>query len=96
MGEAFEKAPKGDVKKLTKVEYTKAPIEPLETEELVQKFTRPKDDKYYSNLSYVSPRCFMGRCSMFALKCVDEHIQFSFSSKRNSEESIKVNLYRKE
>jgi hypothetical protein len=32
----------------------KAPIEPLETEELVQKFTRTKDNQFYNNLAYVS------------------------------------------
>jgi len=55
LGEAFEKAPKGDIHKLAKVELQKAPIEPLETEELVQKFTRTKDDQFYNNLAYVSP-----------------------------------------
>uniref|UniRef100_A0A915DZ78 Ig-like domain-containing protein n=1 Tax=Ditylenchus dipsaci TaxID=166011 RepID=A0A915DZ78_9BILA len=53
LGEAFEKAPKGDVQKLVKVERGKSPIEPLETEELVQKFTRPRDDQFYDKLSYV-------------------------------------------
>ncbi|KAL3105626.1 hypothetical protein niasHT_021729 [Heterodera trifolii] len=53
LGEVFEKAPKGDVQKLAKVELQKAPIEPLETEELVQKFTRAKDEQYYNNLAYV-------------------------------------------
>jgi len=54
LGEAFEKAPKGDYQKLTKVELQKAPIEPLETEELVQKFTRAKDEQFYDKLAYVS------------------------------------------
>lgn len=54
LGEAFEKAPKGDVQKLAKVEHAKSPIEPLETEELMQKFTRSKDDQFYEKLSYVS------------------------------------------
>ena len=54
LGEAFEKAPKGDIHKLAKVELQKAPIEPLETEELVQKFTRAKDEEFYNNLAYVS------------------------------------------
>lgn len=54
LGEAFEKAPKGDYQKLSKVELQKAPIEPLETEELVQKFTRAKDEQFYDKLAYVS------------------------------------------
>jgi hypothetical protein len=54
LGEAFEKAPRGDIHKLNKVELQKAPIEPLETEELVQKFTRQKDDQFYDKLAYVS------------------------------------------
>uniref|UniRef100_A0A914H0K8 Ig-like domain-containing protein n=1 Tax=Globodera rostochiensis TaxID=31243 RepID=A0A914H0K8_GLORO len=53
LGEVFEKAPKGDVHKLAKVELQKAPIEQLETEELVQKFTRTKDEQYYNKLAYV-------------------------------------------
>nr|CAD2187171.1 unnamed protein product [Meloidogyne enterolobii] len=53
LGKAFEKAPKGDFQKLSKVELQKAPIEPLETEELVQKFTRAKDEQFYDKLAYV-------------------------------------------
>lgn len=53
MGQAFEKGPKGDVQKLTKIERAKSPLEPLETEELVKKFTRPRDDQFYDKLSYV-------------------------------------------
>lgn len=36
-----------------KVERSKTPIEPLETEELIEKFTRPKDDRFYDQLTYV-------------------------------------------
>lgn len=53
LGEAFEKAPRGDLTKLVKVERAKSPIEPLESEELVQKFTRAKDEQFYDRLSYV-------------------------------------------
>lgn len=53
LGDAFEKAPKGDIQKLVKVERAKSPIEPLETEELVQKFTRAKDEEFYNKLTYV-------------------------------------------
>lgn len=53
LGEAFEKAPRADVGNLMKVERSKHPVEPLETEELVQKFTRAKDEQFYDKLSYV-------------------------------------------
>lgn len=53
LGEAFQKAPKGDVTNLMKVERSKQPFEPLETEELMQKFTRTKDEAFYDKLSYV-------------------------------------------
>ncbi|KAK0408252.1 hypothetical protein QR680_003855 [Steinernema hermaphroditum] len=53
LGEAFEQATKADVQKLVRVERSKSPIEPLETEELVQKFTRPRDDQFYDRLAYV-------------------------------------------
>ena len=53
LGEAFERAPKGDATKLLKVEQIRAPIEPLESEELVQKFTRAKDEQFYDKLAYV-------------------------------------------
>lgn len=53
LGEAFEVAPKPDALKLMEVERARAPFEPLETPELVEKFTRPKDDQFYSQLSYV-------------------------------------------
>ncbi|PIO69613.1 immunoglobulin I-set domain protein, partial [Teladorsagia circumcincta] len=53
LGEAFEAAPKPDALKLMEVERTRPPFEPLETEELVSKFTRPRDDQFYSQLSYV-------------------------------------------
>ncbi|KAK5971106.1 hypothetical protein GCK32_009033 [Trichostrongylus colubriformis] len=53
LGEAFEAAPKPDAHKLREVERERPPFEPLETKELVDKFTRPKDDKFYSQLSYV-------------------------------------------
>lgn len=36
-----------------KVERSKTPIEPLETEELIEKFTRPKDEQFYDQLTYV-------------------------------------------
>ncbi|KAK6058392.1 hypothetical protein COOONC_04040 [Cooperia oncophora] len=54
LGEAFEAAPKPDALKLMEVERTRPPFEPLETKELVDKFTRPRDDQFYSQLSYVS------------------------------------------
>uniref|UniRef100_A0A7I4YU80 Ig-like domain-containing protein n=1 Tax=Haemonchus contortus TaxID=6289 RepID=A0A7I4YU80_HAECO len=53
LGEAFEAAPKPDAIKLMEVERLRAPFEPLETKELVEKFTRPRDDQFYSQLSYV-------------------------------------------
>ncbi|PAV62890.1 hypothetical protein WR25_23783 isoform D [Diploscapter pachys] len=53
LGEAFEAAPKPDSMKLMVVERAKSPIEPLETEELLQKFTKPRDDQFYEQLSYV-------------------------------------------
>ncbi|CAD5224123.1 unnamed protein product [Bursaphelenchus okinawaensis] len=53
LGEAFEQKPKANVNKLVRVERSKHPVEPLETEELVQKFTRTKDDQFYDKLSYV-------------------------------------------
>ena len=53
LGDAFERAPRGDATKLLKVELSRAPIEPLESEELVQKFTRSKDDQFYDRLAYV-------------------------------------------
>uniref|UniRef100_A0A7E4ZS77 Immunoglobulin I-set domain protein n=1 Tax=Panagrellus redivivus TaxID=6233 RepID=A0A7E4ZS77_PANRE len=53
LGDAFTKAPKASVPKLLQVERTKAPFEPLETEELVSKFIRPRDDQFYEKLSYV-------------------------------------------
>lgn len=53
LGEAFDKAPRADVGNLLKVERSKHPVEPLETEELVQKFTRAKDEAFYDKLSYV-------------------------------------------
>ncbi|VDO27823.1 unnamed protein product [Haemonchus placei] len=53
LGEAFEAAPKPDALKLMEVERLRAPFEPLETKELVEKFTRPRDDQFYSQLSYV-------------------------------------------
>ncbi|CAD6198030.1 unnamed protein product [Caenorhabditis auriculariae] len=53
LGEAFETAPKPDAQKLMQVERSRSPIEPMETEELMQKFTRPRDDHFYDKLSYV-------------------------------------------
>uniref|UniRef100_A0A1I7XKU1 Immunoglobulin I-set domain protein n=1 Tax=Heterorhabditis bacteriophora TaxID=37862 RepID=A0A1I7XKU1_HETBA len=53
LGEAFEAAPKPDAQKLMHVERSRTPIEPLETEELMQKFTRPRDDQFYDQLAYV-------------------------------------------
>ncbi len=47
MGPAFEQAPKGDVQKLHRVERAKTPPQPMESDELVYKFTRPRDlDKF--------------------------------------------------
>jgi titin len=53
LGDAFEKSPRPSLPKLLQVERTKPPIEPLETEELVQKFTRSRDEQFYDKLSYV-------------------------------------------
>lgn len=53
LGDAFDKAPKANVNKLVRVERSRHPVEPLETEELVQKFTRAKDEQFYDKLSYV-------------------------------------------
>ncbi|VDK45179.1 unnamed protein product [Anisakis simplex] len=53
LGEAFESAPRPDQQKLRKVERAHSPIEPLESEELMGKFTRPKDDQFYDQLTYV-------------------------------------------
>ncbi|KAI6199682.1 hypothetical protein M3Y96_00652800 [Aphelenchoides besseyi] len=53
LGEDFKKAPKADATKLLKVERSRHPVEPLETEELVQKFTRPKNEQFYDKLNYV-------------------------------------------
>ena len=58
LGEAFEAAPKPDAHKLMHMERSKSPIESLESEELLQKFTRPRDDKFYDQLSYVSDQLF--------------------------------------
>ncbi|VDN06754.1 unnamed protein product [Thelazia callipaeda] len=53
LGDAFEKAPKGNQQKLMRVERSKTPIQSLESAELIEKFTRPKDEKFYDQLSYV-------------------------------------------
>ncbi|KJH46030.1 immunoglobulin I-set domain protein [Dictyocaulus viviparus] len=53
LGEAFDAAPKPDARKLLSVERSRTPIEPLETEELLQKFTRPRDEQFYDQLAYV-------------------------------------------
>lgn len=53
LGEAFENAPKPDQQKLVKVERSKSPIEPLESKELMEKFTRPKGDQFYNQINYV-------------------------------------------
>ncbi|UMM33610.1 hypothetical protein L5515_007025 [Caenorhabditis briggsae] len=53
LGPAFEAAPKPDAQKLMHVERAQSPIEPLESQELIQKFTRPRDDQFYNKLSYV-------------------------------------------
>ncbi|GMR57574.1 hypothetical protein PMAYCL1PPCAC_27769, partial [Pristionchus mayeri] len=52
LGEAFETAPKADPQKLMHVERSRTPIEPLESEELINKFMRSKDD-LYDHLSMV-------------------------------------------
>lgn len=39
-----------------RVERSKTPTEPLESEELIEKFTRPKDEKFYNQLTYVNFR----------------------------------------
>ena len=53
LGPALERAPKPILPKLLQVENTKVPFEPLESEELVQKFTRARDEEFYDKLSYV-------------------------------------------
>ncbi|CAJ0920993.1 unnamed protein product, partial [Mesorhabditis belari] len=52
LGEAFETAPKADAQKLMHVERARSPIEPLESEELIQKFTRSKEEMF-EKLGYV-------------------------------------------
>ncbi|KAF8383875.1 ketn-1 [Pristionchus pacificus] len=52
LGEAFETAPKADPQKLMHVERSRTPIEPMESEELINKFMRPKED-LYEHLSMV-------------------------------------------
>ncbi|ETN87097.1 hypothetical protein NECAME_01255 [Necator americanus] len=53
LGEAFEAAPRPDAQKLFHVERSRYPVEPLETEELIDKFNRPRDDQFYDQLAYV-------------------------------------------
>ncbi|CAG9532190.1 unnamed protein product [Cercopithifilaria johnstoni] len=53
LGEAFEKAPKADQQKLMRIERSKSPITPLESEELIEKFTRPKNEQFYNQLTYI-------------------------------------------
>ncbi|KAM3716725.1 Kettin [Dirofilaria immitis] len=53
LGEAFEKAPKVNQQKLMRVERSKTPTEPLESEELIEKFTRPKNEQFYNQLTYI-------------------------------------------
>nr|CDQ05422.1 BMA-KETN-1, isoform j [Brugia malayi] len=53
LGEAFEKAPKADQQKLMRIERSKSPTEPLESEELIEKFTKPKNEQFYNQLTYI-------------------------------------------
>uniref|UniRef100_A0A915PRJ2 Ig-like domain-containing protein n=1 Tax=Setaria digitata TaxID=48799 RepID=A0A915PRJ2_9BILA len=53
LGKAFEMAPKADQQKLMRIERSKTPIEPLESEELMEKFTRPKNEQFYNQLTYI-------------------------------------------
>lgn len=53
LGEAFEKAPKADQQKLMRIERLKTPTKPLESEELIEKFTRPKNEQFYNQLTYI-------------------------------------------
>uniref|UniRef100_A0A913I9R6 Ig-like domain-containing protein n=1 Tax=Strongyloides stercoralis TaxID=6248 RepID=A0A913I9R6_STRER len=53
LGEAFDKAPKADPKKLLIVEKSKCPFEQLESDELISKFTKTKNDEFYDKLSYI-------------------------------------------
>ncbi|VDK72603.1 unnamed protein product [Litomosoides sigmodontis] len=53
LGEAFEKTPRVDRQKLMRVERSKTPTEPLESEELIEKFTRPKNEQFYNQLTYI-------------------------------------------
>lgn len=53
LGRAFEKAPKPDAQKLHRVEREKTPPQPLETEELMQKFTRKRDEDFYEKFIQV-------------------------------------------
>ncbi|VDK66159.1 unnamed protein product, partial [Onchocerca ochengi] len=53
LGEAFKNAPKADQQKLMRVERSKTPTEPLESAELIEKFTRPKNEQFYNQLTYI-------------------------------------------
>lgn len=53
LGEAFEKAPKPDLGKLVRVEGEKALPEPLESEELVQKFHKQRKEDFYEKITAV-------------------------------------------
>ncbi|OZC07058.1 hypothetical protein X798_05950 [Onchocerca flexuosa] len=53
LGEAFKNAPKADQQKLMRVERSKSPTEPLESAELIEKFTRPKNEQFYNQLTYI-------------------------------------------
>ncbi|CAJ0586229.1 unnamed protein product, partial [Mesorhabditis spiculigera] len=46
LGVAFKSAPKADAQKLMHVERARSPIEPLESEELIQKFARSKEEMF--------------------------------------------------
>uniref|UniRef100_A0A0N5ALN5 Immunoglobulin I-set domain protein n=1 Tax=Syphacia muris TaxID=451379 RepID=A0A0N5ALN5_9BILA len=56
LGEAFENAPKPDQQKLLKIERSQAPVEPLESQELIDKFAKPKSEGFYDHLNYVDAR----------------------------------------
>ncbi|VDP08349.1 unnamed protein product [Soboliphyme baturini] len=50
LGQVFEKAPKPSFQKLLEVEAAKEPVEPLESEELKQKFQRKRHDEIYEKI----------------------------------------------
>lgn len=50
LGEAFERAPKPDFTKLMRMETEREPIAPMESEELVSKFQRKREEEFYEKI----------------------------------------------